>query len=122
MANAPLLDREFLEKLDERGTAVWTKDIARRGAVFTKPGGCQRVDVVYNPGIRRYLLALGYNHRGAWGIFDAPEPWGPWTTAFTTDDWGLGGTHGYRLPAKWISADGRSMTLIFSPIVSFGLS
>ena len=25
---------------------------------------------------------------------------GPWTTAFHTDYWGLGGTHGYRLPAN----------------------
>ena len=64
------------------------------------PGHCQRADAVYNPLLKRYLLALGYNHQGGWGIFDAPEPWGPWTTAFHTDYWGLGGTHGYRLPAN----------------------
>jgi hypothetical protein len=72
------------------------------------------VDVVYNPGLKRYLLALGFDHSGGWGIFDAPEPWGPWTTAFHTDDWGLGGTHGYRLPSKWIGAAGTEMHLIFS--------
>ena len=57
---------------------------------------------------------LAFNQGGAWGIFDAPEPWGPWTTAFFTKDWGLGETHGYRLPAKWISQDGKTMHLIFS--------
>jgi hypothetical protein len=59
---------------------------------------------------------VAYNHSGGWGIFDAPEPWGPWTTAFHTDYWGLGGTHGYRLPAKWIGPDAKDMTLIFSGV------
>jgi hypothetical protein len=72
------------------------------------------MDVVYNPGIKRYLLAMGFDHHGGWGIFDAPELWGPWTTAFYTKDWGLGDTHGYRLPSKWISADGKTMYLVFS--------
>jgi hypothetical protein len=102
---------EFFERLDG-GRAIWTRDIARRGPVFQWPGHCQRLDAVYHPGLKRYLLALAYNHSGAWGIFDAPEPWGPWTTAFHTNDWGLGPTHGYRLPAKWI--DGDRMYLIFS--------
>jgi CubicO group peptidase (beta-lactamase class C family) len=105
---------EFFERLDAAGSPVWTSDIARRGEVFRYPGRCQRVDAVYNPGLKRYLLALGFDHSGGWGIFDAPEPWGPWTTAFHTDDWGLGGTHGYRLPAKWIGAGGTEMYLIFS--------
>ena len=104
---------EFFVRLD-KGQPMWTKDIEKRGAVFNYPGMCQRVDAVYNPGLRRYLLALGYDHEGGWGIFDAPEPWGPWTTAFHTHYWGAGGTHGYRLPSKWISPDGRTMFLVFS--------
>ena len=87
------------------GGKSWTADIARRRPVFQYAGHCQRVDAVYHPGLKRYLLAVGYNHEGGWGIFDAPEPWGPWTTAFHTADWGLGQTHGYRLPAKWIGPD-----------------
>ena len=94
----------------------WTGDINRRGAVFLFAGHCQRADVVFNAGLKRYLMALGYNHRGGWGLYDAPEPWGPWTTAFHTESWGLGGTHGYRLPAKWISADGLKMQLVFSGV------
>jgi hypothetical protein len=107
---------EFFVRLDDAGRPVWTQEIARRGPVFRYSGRCQRSDAVYNPGLKRYLLALGYDHGGAWGIFDAPEPWGPWTTAFHTEDWGLGGTHGYRLPAKWISADGLTMHLVFSGV------
>jgi len=104
---------EFL--LDSSGP-LWTKDIRQRGAAFTYPRHCQRLDVVYHPRLRRYLLALGYNHEGGWGLFDAPEPWGPWTTGFHTESWDLAGTHGYRLPAKWIEADGRTMYLVFSGV------
>jgi CubicO group peptidase (beta-lactamase class C family) len=107
---------EFLERLDPSGQAHWTKDVNARGPVFRFPGHCQRTDVVYNPLLKRYLLALGYNHKGGWGIFDAPEPWGPWTTVFHTDYWGLGGTHGYRLPAKWIGPDPKNVTLVFSGV------
>ena len=107
---------EFFVRLDADGRPVWTKNIASRGPVFQFPGHCERADAVYNPLIKRYLVALGYNHKGGWGIFDAPEPWGPWTTAFHTDYWGLGGTHGYRLPSKWIGPDGDEMTLVFSGV------
>ena len=107
---------EFLERLDESGRPVWTRDIARRGPVFTYQGRCQRVDAVYHAPSKRYLLALGHNHDSGWGIYDAPEPWGPWTTAFHTASWDLPGTHGYRLPAKWMAADGRSMYLVFSGV------
>jgi len=107
---------EFLERVDPSGQPHWTKDINLRGPAFRFLGHCQRADVVYNPLLKRYLLALGYNHKGGWGIFDAPQPWGPWTTVFHTDYWGLGGTHGYRLPAKWIGPDPKNMTLVFSGV------
>lgn len=107
---------EYFERLEASGQPRWTRDIGARGRVFQFRGHCQRVDAVYNPFLKRYLLALGYNHNGGWGIFDAPEPWGPWTTAFHTDYWGLGGTHGYRLPAKWIGPNSKDMTLIFSGV------
>ena len=93
-----------------RSGEAWTRNIAERKPIFTYPGHVQRADVLYNPHLQRYILALGYNHRGGWGLFDAPDPWGPWTTAFHTDYWGLGQTHGYRLSAKWPD------TLIFSGI------
>jgi CubicO group peptidase (beta-lactamase class C family) len=82
------------------------------GPVFEYPAHVQRADVVYDAGLKRYLLALAYNHTGEWGLFDAPDPRGPWTQIPMT--WDLPDTHGYRLPAKWISPDGRSLTLVFS--------
>lgn len=92
--------------------------------MFSYPANCRHSDVVYNAGIGRYLLALAYDASGDWGLFDAPEPWGPWSTVFhshastsaRSNAWGIPGTHGYRLPAKWISPDGLTMTLIFSGV------
>ena len=106
---------EFYQRLDAAGTPVWTAEIARRGAVFAYPANCQRVDVVYDQVIRRYLMALAYDHSGGWGLFDAPQPWGPWTTILHRQ-WDVPGTHGYRLPAKWISKDGLTLTLVFSGV------
>jgi hypothetical protein len=77
---------------------------------------------VYHPVLKRYLLAVAYGHNGGWGLYDAPEPWGPWTVAFHTEYWGLGETHGYRLPAKWISDYGRNMALVFSGLIFNGVS
>jgi CubicO group peptidase (beta-lactamase class C family) len=106
---------EFYQGLDAQGRPVWTADVARHGTVFAYPSNSERVDVVYDAGIRRYLMALGYDHAGGWGLFDAPEPWGPWTTVLHRQ-WDIAGTHGYRLPAKWISEDGLTMTLVFSGV------
>jgi hypothetical protein len=93
---------------------AWSRDIANCRHALAYPGHVQRVDAVYHPATKRYLLAVSYGHDGGWGIFDAPNPWGPWSVAFHTDYWGLGQTHGYRLPSKWMAADGRTMALIFS--------
>jgi len=68
---------EFFVRIDEAGEAVWTGDITKPGPVFRYPGRVERVDAAYNPAIGRYLVALGYGHGGGWGLFDAPEPWGP---------------------------------------------
>jgi len=105
---------QFFQGLDETGHPLWTGDIERRGSVFHYPGHVFRSDVVYDPGLRRYLLALAFNDAGGWGLFDAPEPWGPWTTAFATEDWGLGEVHSYRLPSKWITPSGEAVWLVFS--------
>jgi len=110
---------EFFAGTDSNGGASWTSDVTSRTHAFEYPAHCDRIDVVFNRAIHRYLMALAFGDgKGGWGIFDAPEPWGPWTTAYITHDWGLGDTHGYRLPSKWISADGKEMYLVYSGIDS----
>ncbi|HKX60589.1 MAG TPA: hypothetical protein VJS65_02075 [Verrucomicrobiae bacterium] len=116
---------QFFAGLDGK-QPLWTGDIAGRSAVFHHRGACQRSAITYNAGLRRYLwwqhipLPPGHPDRGdtrfegGFAIYDAPEPWGPWTTAFFTTKWDVGpGEHG-DFPAKWMSADGRTMHLVFS--------
>ena len=52
--------------------------------------------------------------QGGFGIYDAPEPWGQWTTAYFTTMWDVGPGENQHVPPKWMSADGRIMHLIFS--------
>jgi CubicO group peptidase (beta-lactamase class C family) len=114
---AHLKDRsayEFFTGSDAAGSRAWSRDAAARAHVIHDPGRCDRLDVIYDPGIGRYLMAMSFGQGNGWGLLDAPHPWGPWTIAFQTRDWGLGQTHGYRLPTKWISPDGRQIWLVFS--------
>lgn len=114
---------EFFVQLDAQGRPVWTKDIAQRGAVFTNPGRCYRSGVTYNAALKRFLWVQilpqsrhphGPRFQGGFGVFDAEEPWGPWTTVFFTEDWDVGPGETASLPTKWMSADGRTVHLVFS--------
>ena len=54
---------------------------------------------------------------GETGLFDAPEPWGPWTTIRYDQNWGGFGEReslGVDFPGKWISRDGKVMWAVFS--------
>lgn len=112
---------EFFRALDNRGRPAWTKDITQRGPVFTNPaGGVYRTQVSYNPGLKRYIMNQIWNgsefvrFQGGLGIYDAPEPWGPWTTAYFNPTWDIGPGENQHFPPKWMSADGKTMYLIFS--------
>ena len=51
---------------------------------------------------------------GGFGVYDAPEPWGPWTTAYFTNTWDDGPGETASFPTKWMSADGKTVHLVFS--------
>jgi hypothetical protein len=44
---------------------------------------------------------------GGLAIYDALEPWGPWTTVFVTKQWDVGPGETASFPTKWISGDGK---------------
>lgn len=122
-----IMDRtayEFLSGFDTGGPR-WSSDVQQRTSVFRFPGGCNRQDVTYNAPLRRYLmvqqsaaLAGGFAHIG---IYDAPEPWGPWTTVFYTTGWDTNPGESGRLPSKWMSSDGTSIHLLYSGDDSFSV-
>lgn len=110
---------EFFAARDEEGNPLWTPDVGERGAVFEYPGHCYRSGITYNAGLNRYLWVqpiAGDNLRfeGGFGIYDAPEPWGPWTTVFYTEDWDVGPGETMSIPTKWMRADGTAAYLVSS--------
>jgi hypothetical protein len=126
---------EFFAGLDGAGRQKWTRDLARRAAAFTNPGRCYRSGVTYNAALRRYLLVqpvpgaasrdrdgkIDVRFSGGLAIYDAPEPWGPWTTAFFAERWDVGPGDTASFPTKWMSADGRTLYLVFSGDDSFSV-
>jgi hypothetical protein len=124
----------FFVRCDNSGQPVWTRDIRARGAVFKHSGACLRSAMTYCAPLKRYFWWQHLpqppgvtNDRGdtrftgGFAIYDALEPWGPWTTAFFTDRWDVGpGEHG-DFPAKWMSDDGLTMHLVFSGDDSFSV-
>ncbi|MBN2129159.1 MAG: serine hydrolase [Sedimentisphaerales bacterium] len=114
---------QFFKGLGADGVALWTTDIRDRGAVFVHPGSCYRSGISYNAGLKRYLwcqtLPLSADRRGprfqgGFGIYEAPEPWGPWRTAFYTETWDTGPGETSTFPTKWMTQDGRTCHLLFS--------
>lgn len=136
LARAPkarLLDRttyEFFVGFDGAQEPLWDQDVDKRQPVFTDPNGVGnrgQANVVYNAGINRFLMTVAHrsplpgsvaNDVKRLGVFDAPRPWGPWTTAAYHENWGgfgeTGEALGYHLPVKWIEDNGRTMWMVFS--------
>lgn len=112
---------EFFAGLDGGGAPTWVSDVSMRQPAFEDPDGVGwNVSVSFNAGLGRYLLCTEHttSFEGRLGIFDAPTPWGPWTTVLYSDaDWeGFGTTFFWNFANKWVSADGRDFTLVFTGI------
>jgi hypothetical protein len=115
---------EFFKGLDQGRQPLWSKELAERGAVFRHPGRCYRGGITFNAGLKRYLwvqIIPGTEGRkadtrfeGGFAIYDAPEPWGPWTTVYFTEKWDVGPGETASFPTRWMSADGKTLPLVFS--------
>jgi CubicO group peptidase (beta-lactamase class C family) len=117
---------EFFAGVDERGKPRWTADVARKRAVFEDRNGTGwNLSVSYNRGLGRYVLMTEHviTSQGNLGMFEAPEPWGPWrTAAYRNTAAGTqfgrtrvaGNAFFWNMPTKWQSEDGREFTLVFT--------
>ncbi len=120
-----IMDRnqyEFFAGLDGSGEPIWVSDLTQRQPVFEdRDGGVGRsCSASYNPGLRRYLIITEHSvsSRGRVGIFDAPQPWGAWTTVLYQSGFGTptiqASTVFWNFSNKWLSPDGRDFVLVFT--------
>ena len=125
-----ILDRdawEFYTGMDSDGNPQWSSDLNHRGAVFENPNACLRSSISYNPKLGRYIWwqqipnyaekngDLGDTRfEGGFGLYEAPEPWGPWSTILYTTQWDVGPGELACFPAKWLSNDGKQGYMVFS--------
>ncbi len=110
------------------GEPVWESDVARRQPIVRNPGKCYRTSFSYNAALKRYLMVHPVptantsdragkpdtRFAGGLAIYDAPETWGPWTSAFSAEAWDVGPGESCSFPTKWMSADGKTIHLVFS--------
>lgn len=113
----------------------WTTDAARRAPISEAPGKCYRTGVTYNAALGRYLLVhpvpsersrdrndkIDTRFTGGLAIHEAAEPWGPWRRVFFTEEWDAGPGDTASFPPKWMSADGKTLYLVFSGDDSFSV-
>jgi hypothetical protein len=112
---------------------VWSPQEARAKPVFTDRRNVEGPSAVYDAALGRYLLTTGHyasgndddSSAGQVGLFEAPNPWGPWSTIGYYDNWGglkaetTGDFLSLRLPSKWFSPDGKTFWAVFSGLKSF---
>ncbi len=114
----------FFAGFNERGEPAWTDEMDRRKPVFSQFHGNQRISVAYNAPLQRYFLTASHRtgeatHNASLGVFEAPAPWGPWSVVYYDDHWsGDAPTYHHKFPTPWMSADGKTMWLLYSGLGS----
>ena len=73
--------------------------------------------VQYFPAIAKYIMTVNGGQIQQLRIYDAPEPWGPWTTVYYNDLWGdYGATNGlyYNIIPKFTNGTDTEFWMTFS--------
>jgi len=118
---------QYFAGLDGNGNPTWSNDRNQRAPVFEDDvNGVMRISVSYNAGLARYILVTQQvsrfeNRDYHIGIYEAPEPWGPWRTVLFKNpgDVGPGLNNGHKtvywnFSNKWLSSDGRNFVMVYT--------
>ncbi|MCF8224814.1 MAG: DUF4185 domain-containing protein [Bacteroidales bacterium] len=101
-------------------TVLWSNAVDDKKPVFINEidGVGWNLSVSYNKPLQRYFLMTEHTETiaGYHGIFDAPTPWGPWTTAeYVNGNWlDYGSTFFRCFSNKWLSMNGKDFVMIFT--------
>ena len=101
---------------------AWKLGRSGSKAIFVDLAGTRHPTITYIPDLDRYLLTVAHStvensaaHK--MGIFEAPNPWGPWRTVSYVDNF-LGMTGGIfyymNFPLKWQADNGATLWATFS--------
>lgn len=114
---------EWVSSFDMFGKPAWSHDLTQAVPVLSLHRCLGLPDMVYLAGINRYLLFTWRLHKDFSPydgsdliIFEAPEPWGPFSLVHYEEFWEGKDLNPYcpRLPLKWIEPDGKLCWLQFS--------
>lgn len=118
---------EYLSGFDDRGSPTWSNSDQEASPVFEdSPNGVMRTSVSYNQPLGRYLLCTQQVSRFAdkdyhIGLYEAPEPWGPWKTVLFQNPQQLSPslntgakTVFWNFSNKWLSADGKQFVMVYT--------
>lgn len=114
---------QWVEEVDDVTGPAWTSDLERAHAIVSDDRWISTPEMVYLKGLNRYLLLtwrlnedFSPRHGSRLIIYDAPEPWGPFTLAHYEPQWQSVEMNPYcpRIPLKWMEADGLTGWLQFS--------
>ncbi|MBU1089874.1 DUF4185 domain-containing protein, partial [Patescibacteria group bacterium] len=116
---------EFFAGLDASDNPSWVSNLSSRSPVITSSNGVGwTMSAIYYPDIDRYILMTEHtaSHAGNLAVYDAPEPWGPWTVVEENTDWGnssLGNSTAFfwNISPKWINS--KDFTLVFTGSQSY---
>ncbi len=122
---------EYFTAVDAGGRGVsWSTQEAHASAIFFDANNVNGPEAVYDFKLHRFILTVGHFASGResdlsvgqLGVFESPDPWGPWKTIGYYDDWGafgpsaVGDFLGLHVLAKWIGVDGKTLWCIFSGV------
>jgi hypothetical protein len=114
---------QWVCETDDSTPPKWTDKLDDAVAVLSDDRWISTPEMVYLRGINRYLLLtwrLNGDFSGKEGsrliVYDAPEPWGPFTLVHYEPVWETIEKNPYcpRLPLKWLESDGLTGWLQFS--------
>lgn len=116
-----LLNRESYQFFAGHGRddqPLWNTEASTVKAIFKDPNGTTTPTLAWDAPLRRFLLTSFHTGPGQLGMFEGPQPWGPWRTVAYYEHWGQMGCKGEGLtcdfPQKWMSADGLTLWSVFS--------
>jgi hypothetical protein len=108
----------FFAGLDRDKKPRWSALANEMQPIFSDSNGIAGSTLSWNPVLRRFLLANFHTGPSQLGVFEGPEPWGPWATVAYSENWGQMGADGEGLtcefPEKWMSPDGLTLWSVFS--------